>query len=58
MTTQPEPDTSDDYGYDLAHEVKSALQIPVRRREPMVSRGNEQPADSDGDLGYDDCHDL
>jgi Domain of unknown function (DUF397) len=58
MTTQPEPDPSDDYGYDLAHEVKSALRVPVRRREPTVSRGSDRPADSDGDLGYDDCHDL
>jgi len=58
MTTQPEPDPSGDYGYDLAHEVKSALRVPVRHPEPTVSRGSERPADSDGDLGYDDCHDL
>jgi hypothetical protein len=24
----PEPEDSDDYGYDLAHEVKTALRIP------------------------------
>jgi hypothetical protein len=58
MTAQPETDPSDDYGYDLAHEVKSALRIPVRRPQPTPSRGSDRPVDADGDLGYDDCHDL
>lgn len=59
MTIQPEPDLSDDYSYDLAHEVETALRIPVRRRpEPVTPHDSGRPRDSDGDLGYDDCHDL
>jgi hypothetical protein len=47
-----------DYGYDLAHEVKTALRIPVSRRPPSTGLpGTGRTADSDGDLGYDDCHD-
>ena len=58
MTTEPDP--SDDYGYDLAHEVKAALRMPVtRRRSPVSSMGTGRPVDPDGgDLGYDDAHDL
>ena len=58
MTTQPEIDPSDDYSYDLAHEVKAALQIPVARRARATPRSSGRPVDADGDLGYDDCHDL
>ena len=59
MTTQPELDPSDDYGYDLAHEVKSALQIPVARsREADTPRDTSHTVDSDGDLGYDEVHDF
>ena len=80
MTTEPEPTTSDDaasdgagddYGYDLAHEVKDALQIPVtRRRGPSAPRGSGsrvpeapsagsgRPPEQDGDLGYDDAHEI
>jgi hypothetical protein len=57
-TQQPEPDPSDDYGYDLAHEVKSALRMPTARRpSPVPPKDTGRPVDSDGDLGYDDCHD-
>jgi hypothetical protein len=54
------PDSSDDYGYDLAHEVKDALQIPVaRKRSPSVSTGIGRPADPDDhDLGYDEAHEA
>ena len=74
MTIQPDssqPDPSDDYGYDLAHEVKAAqdrsaqdrstLQVPTasRDRERPASRpADERTHDSDGDLGYDDVHDF
>jgi hypothetical protein len=52
---------SDDYGYDLAHEVKAALRIPVAHPHTSTSaqRGSGRPVDpDDGDLGYDDAHDV
>ncbi len=55
----PEPEDSDDYGYDLAHEVKTALRIPVARPRTSPYRGTGRPVDPDGgDLGYDESHDL
>jgi hypothetical protein len=55
----PDPEESDDYGYDLAHEVQTALRIPVARRRPTSYRGSGRPVDPDGgDLGYDESHDL
>jgi hypothetical protein len=66
MTTEPEPAPSDDvgsadndYGYDLAHEVKDALRIPVtRKRGTTTPTGSGRPPDQDGDLGYDDAHEI
>ena len=59
QTMTLEPDESDDYGYDLAHEVQTALRIPVARRRPTSYRGSGRPVDPDGgDLGYDESHDL
>ena len=50
-----EPVESDDYGYDLAHEVKTALRIPVARPRTTSYRGTGRPVDPDGgDLGYDE----
>ena len=61
MATEPtiESGPSDDYSYDLAHEVQDALRIPAARR-PGPSRPMRmgRPVDADGDLGYDDAHDL
>lgn len=67
MTTQPDssqPVPSDDYGYDLAHEVKavqdsSARQVPIDRdrARPAPRPATERTRDADGDLGYDDVHD-
>lgn len=55
----PEPEDSDDYGYDLAHEVEAALRTPVARPHTSSSRGTGRPVDPDGgDLGYDESHDL
>jgi hypothetical protein len=52
-------DAGDDYGYDLAHEVKDALKIPVtRRRTPAPQTGTGRPPEQDGDLGYDDAHEI
>ena len=48
-----------DYGYDLAHEVKTALRIPVARPRTTSYRGTGRPVDPDGgDLGYDESHEL
>lgn len=46
---------SGDYGYDLLHEVRTALSIPVpRRSSPVISiRGVPFDRDSDGEMGFD-----
>lgn len=59
-TTEPTTTgTSDDYSYDLAHEVQQALRIPTARR-PAARRPMRmgRPVDADGDLGYDDAHEA
>jgi hypothetical protein len=57
MTTVPEE--SDDYGYDLAHEAQEALRIPVARRHGAgAPMGTGRQVDQDGDLGYDDAHEI
>jgi hypothetical protein len=54
-----EPAESDDYGYDLAHEVQTALRTPIPRPRTTSYRGSGRPVDPDGgDLGYDESHDL
>ena len=54
-----EPDESDDYGYDLAHEVQTALRTPIPRPRTTSYRGSSRPVDPDGgDFGYDESHDL
>ena len=61
MTTEPTiaPGPSGDYSYDLAHEVQDALRIPTARRPgPGRPVRMGRPVDADGDLGYDDCHDV
>jgi hypothetical protein len=61
MTEPAASDSSDDYGYDLAHEVKDALQIPVTRRRHSATPtrpGPGRPPEQDGDLGYDDAHEI
>ena len=60
MTNEPvESVESDDYGYDLAHEVKTALRIPAARPRTTSYRGTGRPVDPDGgDLGYDESHEL
>ena len=57
MTTEPE--ASDDYGYDLAHEVQEAIRVPVARRHDAGGpQGSGRQVDLDGDLGYDDAHEI
>jgi hypothetical protein len=51
---------SGDYGYDLAHEVKAALDGAQRPRSlrtvPVAALPFE--ADPHGDLGYDSAHEA
>jgi hypothetical protein len=60
MTTEPDP--SDDYSYDLAHEVSVGMRVPTatRHQSPAPTPPAPDPADDpDGfDLGYDDAHGL
>jgi hypothetical protein len=61
MATEPtlESGPSGDYSYDLAHEVKDALRIPTARRPRSATPMRiGRPVDADGDLGYDDAHDV
>ncbi|MGE3288315.1 MAG: hypothetical protein AB7J32_19770 [Pseudonocardia sp.] len=52
-------DYSGDYGYDLLHEVRTALSIPVPRRcSPVISiRGVPFDRDPDGEVAGDPAHD-
>lgn len=57
---QRQTDDSGDYGYDLVHEEVGApdpLEDPARHRRVGVE-GTGGTVDSDGDLGYDEAHDL
>jgi hypothetical protein len=49
-------DASSDYGYDLAHELKTALAMPLSRRKPLPSGRMGRETDHDGDFGYDQAH--
>lgn len=54
-------DHSGDYGYDLVQEVKAALHLPSARRKSLPAQAGRASAhefDPDGDLGYDQAHDL
>ncbi|HET6259675.1 MAG TPA: hypothetical protein VFE39_13580 [Pseudonocardia sp.] len=51
---------SGDYGYDLLHEVRATVFIPAART-PLPVHGARLPGrelDPDGDLGYDEAHEL
>jgi hypothetical protein len=52
---------SGDYGYDLAHEVKSALQLPLPRAVVSPTAGGRtvgREIDPGSDFGYDQAHDF
>jgi hypothetical protein len=50
---------SGDYGYDLAHEVKSYLSVSEQHHESPPPRRDRHPErDPDGDFGYDEAHEL
>jgi hypothetical protein len=51
-------DQSDDYGYDLAHEVKAYLATPPSGR-PVVrpsTTGTHRDPDPNAEFGYDEAH--
>ncbi len=47
-----------DYGYDLAHEVKSYLATPPSGTQPIKpsAPGMPRSSDPDADFGYDEAH--
>ena len=55
-----EQDSSGDYGYDLAHEVRTGafgMSVDRVRRVPLTGiRGSGAEPGPDGDLGYDMAH--
>ena len=56
---QRDQDQSEDYGYDLVHEISAG--DPGRRKDAVHhDRGGRGPApvEPDGDYGYDEAHDL
>lgn len=55
-----QPDTSGDYGYDLAHEAMSRGRPPEDRPATQPRPMSSAPArtDQDQDLEYDEAHDF
>jgi hypothetical protein len=52
-------DQSGDYGYDLAHEVKSYLATPAHHPATTpTSAGMHRDPDPDADFGYDEAHEF
>lgn len=49
---------SSDYGYDLLHEVRNLVHVPAARTVPPGARAPGRELDPDGDLGYDQAHEL
>jgi hypothetical protein len=59
---QRDQEQSEDYGYDLAHEIPAG---DLRRRTDPAHRGHHDPGpraeaavEPDGDYGYDEVHGL
>jgi len=60
---QSDQEQSDDYGYDLAHEVpavdlRGPTPTPHRAQHHDPGRRNAAEAEPDGDYGYDEVHGL
>jgi len=59
---QRDQETSEDYGYDLVHEIPAADvdgQVHRAHRHPHVPEHRERrTSEPDGDYGYDEAHDL
>ena len=50
-----------DYGYDLAHEMKTVATMPQQRRgtsRPAVRGLTPRDLDPDTDFGHDQAHEL
>ena len=59
QTMTLEPDGSDDYGYDLAHEVPTGPdRHGVRSTRPQFAGHAAHPVDPDTDYESDEAHDL
>jgi hypothetical protein len=59
MVQQPAGDASEDYGYDLAHEVPIGPDRHVARSPRRPSEGPApRPNDPDTDYESDEAHDL
>lgn len=63
--TTPRPSTgtdaegSNDYSYDLAHEVPEAVRAPAEGRADHARSHSQGPAvDPDGDYSYDLAHEV
>jgi hypothetical protein len=61
VTDQRDQEPSEDYSYDLAHEVRSGAERRPRETS-SAPRTADRPGtagmESDGDYGYDEAHDL
>ena len=53
-------DQTDDYGYDLAHEVKTYLATPPSGQPRITpdTTGMHREPDPDADFGYDAAHEF
>ncbi|HWM58483.1 MAG TPA: hypothetical protein VNO83_11660 [Pseudonocardia sp.] len=51
-------DRSSDYGYDLAHEVKTYLADTPVRHQPQSTTDLHREPEPDSDFGYDSVHDF
>ena len=61
MTDQRDQEPSEDYSYDLAHEVRSGAERLPRETSSAprtADRRGTASTDPDGDYGYDEAHDL
>ncbi|RZT85324.1 hypothetical protein EV383_2188 [Pseudonocardia sediminis] len=50
-----------DYGYDMAHEMKTIARMPQQRRgtsRPVIRGLAKRDLDPDTDFGHDQAHEL
>ena len=61
MTDQRDQELSEDYSYDLAHEVRSGAERRSHQASSAPCTADRPGAagmEPDGDYGYDEAHDL
>ncbi len=58
--SEPQRDTSGDYGYDLAHEATARAKAPEpdSGHQPRTTVHPGGTADRDEDYAYDEAHDF